>query len=58
MANSNYKLQELSANREDFIEFTNPSGRGTIGVAPHLISEQEIVWYEQTCHHWVELPCQ
>ena len=30
------------AGKEDFIEFTHPSGRGTISVPLRLISEQEI----------------
>jgi hypothetical protein len=40
------------ADREDFIEFTHPSGRGTISVPLRLISEQEIETSEPVITGW------
>ncbi|KAJ5115521.1 hypothetical protein NUU61_001280 [Penicillium alfredii] len=40
------------ADREDFIEFTHPSGRGTISVPLRLISDQEIEASEPVITGW------
>lgn len=40
------------ADREDFIEFTHPSGRGTISVPRRLVSEQEIETNEPVITGW------
>ncbi|KAJ5712955.1 uncharacterized protein N7483_010136 [Penicillium malachiteum] len=40
------------ADRENFIEFTHPSGRGTISVPLRLISEQEVETSEPVITGW------